>query len=462
MGNRQQQATNIDGPPPVFDPVKKEARFLSRNGDMTIVKFDSNNAAKTSVVKKWMDTAPYGPVTGFSQALNYYVVSFLDTKMLPDGIESAYLLQDPVAIPKAGIYPVVQDHRDNPKLPISAGGSVYMKTDGNIVVSNRGSYYTSWLPTFVVIDGKEVKIGITTTNDQNFVLSIPVGQQPKSDGSSLSERIKCTGAVSTPGIVAVSQLDAAALLKTMGGDPKTATASVLSVSPGGTGGLHVVGTGVPLGDMMYFATQIDGSNPGYNPLVAFNGTNVFLAVDDKIMWTPASNGRFIVNSYESITLPSFVTSLYVTPEAFYYSYGNVVMRYTILTQQIEKIHQSFIDSRVIGVVPSQGSSIVTQVFIAECSVPGLDQTKYTIERFTVVKFESYPSDGQCFKSVSWPWCYTGGDVTSCVTATAQNYTDKKCCLADAGAACPPMWTAGPSDYCTDFCGGKRNKCMRNR
>lgn len=80
MGNRQQQATNIDGPPPVFDPVKKEARFLSRNGDMTIVKFDSNNAAKTSVVKKWMDTAPYGPVTGFSQALNYYVVSFRMTR----------------------------------------------------------------------------------------------------------------------------------------------------------------------------------------------------------------------------------------------------------------------------------------------------------------------------------------------------------------------------------------------
>ena len=454
-------ATNIDGPPPVFDPVKKEARFLSRNGDMTVVKFDSNNAAKTSVVKKWMDTARYGPVTGFSQALNYYVVSFLDTKMKQGGISDAILAQNPVAIPKAGIYPVVQDHRDNPKLPISAGGSVYMKTDGNIVVSNRGSYYTSWLPTFVVIDGKEVKIGITTTNDQNFVLSIPVGQQPKSDGSSPSEIIKCTGAVSTPGIVAVSQLDAAALLKTMGGDPKTATASVLSVSPGGVGGLHVAGTGVPFGDMLYFATQID--NAKYAPLVAFNGTIVFLAVDDKIMWTPASNGRYIVNSYESITLPSFVTfvtSLYVTPEAFYYSYGNVVMRYTILTKQKEKIHQGFMDSRVIGVVPPKGSSIVTQVFIAECTVPGLDQTKYTIERFKVVKFESYPSDGQCFKSVSWPMCYTGGDVTSCVTA--QNYTDKKCCLAEAGAACPPMWNARPSDYCTDFFGGKRNKCMRDR
>ena len=468
-------ATNIDGPPPVFDPVKKEARFLSRNGDMTVVKFDSNNAAKTSVVKKWMDTARYGPVTGFSQALNYYVVSFLDTKMKQGGISDAILAQNPVAIPKAGIYSVVQ-YRDNTnvagqpnntELPISSDASVYMKTDGNIAyVYNRGSYYQSWKPAVVVIDAQrrlptQVSIRIVTTNDQNFCLSIPVGQQPKSDGSSPSEIIKCTGAVSTPGIVAVSQLDAAALLKTMGGDPKTATASVLSVSPGGVGGLHVAGTGVPFGDMLYFATQID--NAKYAPLVAFNGTIVFLAVDDKIMWTPASNGRYIVNSYESITLPSFVTfvtSLYVTPEAFYYSYGNVVMRYTILTKQKEKIHQGFMDSRVIGVVPPKGSSIVTQVFIAECTVPGLDQTKYTIERFKVVKFESYPSDGQCFKSVSWPMCYTGGDVTSCVTA--QNYTDKKCCLAEAGAACPPMWNARPSDYCTDFFGGKRNKCMRDR
>ena len=456
--------TTIDGPPPVFDAVKKEARFLSRNGDMTIVQFDSNNAAKTSVVKKWIDTAIYGTVTGFSRALNYYVVSFLDTKIQTNSIDTATLVKKPVAIPNAGIYKVVQQQLDNPSLPFTDNGSVYMTTDGNIAyVSNHGSNYNFMYPAFVHVNDISVEIKITISSDENFFLSIPVGQQPKSDGSSPSERIKCQGAVSIPGLVAVSQLDAAAILKTMGGDPKRATANVLSVSPGGTGGLHVIGTGVPLEDMMYFATQLEYKDVRSPPLVAFNGIYVFLAVDNKIMWTPASNARYIVDSYESMTLPNVVTSLYVTPEAFYYSYGNTVMRYAIFTKQIEQIYQGFqgYNSRVIGVVPPQGSSIITLVFIAECSVvPGLDQTKYTIKNFKVVKFESYPSDGQCYKSVSWPLCYTGGDVTSCVTA--QNSIDKKCCLADAGAACPPMWTAGPSDYCTDFLGGKRNKCMRNR
>lgn len=490
---------NIDGPPPVFDPVKKEARFLSRNGDMTVVTFDSRNVAKTSVIKKWMDITNYGPVNGFSRADNNYIVSFYDpTKdSAQDGIVSATLVNAPVAIPVAGIYNVVQKRM--PQRPEGRNGNVYMRTDGTIAyVPNVGfGYYDG--PATVFVNGKTVNITIVVggidNGFANFFLSIPVGQQPKADGSSPSEIIKCTG-VPTPGIAAISRRDAVAMITAFNKafpterqtDYRTATPGVFAVTPLGVGGLHVTGTGVPAGEMLYFATQIGidpesgRPNPEFNarctPLIAFNDNILVLAVDNMIMWvitTDMKYQRYLNNNYEFTQARGNVTSLCLAANAIYYTTENGLFRFGIYTRLSEDVQITNSPLRVIGVVPakdvSNGNQIVTQIYVAHCTSPAIldynfvDLTKYVINSFSVYQesypSDGYPTDGQCYQSLSWPFCYTGGNVTPC--STAENDFAKKCCLTDAGAACPPTWTALPSDdYCTDFFGGRRNKCMRDR
>lgn len=487
----------IDGPPPVFDPVKKEARFLSRNGDMTVVTFDSKNAAKTSVVKKWFDIKNYGTVTGFAKIDNNYIVSFYDpTKdSAQDGIASATLVNAPVPIPVAGIYNVFQ--KTNPE---GRNGNVYMRTDGTIAyVPNVGFGYRSG-PAAVFVNGKIVNITIevlTVPNHlaeqfSNFFLSIPVGQQPKADGSSPSEIIRCAG-VPTPGIAAISQRDAVAMITASNKafpterptDYRTATPGVFALTPSGVGGLHVTGTGTPAGGLLYFATQIGldpdtgQPNPRYNsrytPLIAFNNNILVLAVDNMIMWvitTDIKYQQYLNNNYElTQARGGNVTSLCLAANAIYYTTDDGLFRFGIYTRLSEKLlFSAFL--RVIGVVPakdvSNGNQIVTQIYYCDIQhqrYEDVDLTKYVINSFSVYQTtfpsDGYPTDGQCYQSLSWPFCYTGGNVTPCSTATGD--FAKKCCLTDSGAACPPTWTALPSDdYCTDFFGGRRNKCMRDR
>lgn len=484
----------IDGPPPVFDPVKKEALFLGRNGDMTVVTFDSKNAANISVVKKWIDITNYGPVNGFSKIDNNYIVSFYDpTKdSAQDGIVRATLVNAPVAIPVAGIYTVVQ--KKMPQRPEGRNGDVYMRTDGTIAyVPNMGLGYYNGAAT-VFVNGKTVNITIVVGGSDsgfaNFFLSIPVGQQPKADGSSPSEIIKCAK-MPTPGIAAISQRDAVAMITASNKafpterptDYKTATPGVFALTPSGVGGLHVTGTGTPAGEMLYFATQIGldpdtgQPNPRYNsrytPLIAFNNNILVLAVDNMIMWvitTDIKYQQYLNNNYEfTQARGGFVTSLCLAANAIYYTTNDGLFRFGIYTRLSEKLLNSW-QLRVIGVVPakdvSNGNQIVTQIYY--CQQQGYDDVdlnKYVINSFSVYQTtypsDGYPTDGQCYQSLSWPFCYTGGNVTPCSTATGD--FAKKCCLTDAGAACPPTWTALPSDdYCTDFFGGRRNKCMRDR
>jgi len=488
---------SINGPPPVFDPVKKEARYLNKNGDMTVVTFDSRNVAKVSLVKSWMNTANYGPVNGFSRADNNYFVSFYDpTKNTAvDGIVSATLDNSPVAISAAGIYNIVQRSR-----PQGRNGNVYMRTDGTIAyIPNSGLGYVNGEAT-VVVNGKTVNITIVVGGGfdhqfENFFLSIPVGQQPKPDGSSPSEIIRCSR-VPTPGIAAISQRDAVAMI-TAGNkafpdetetDYRTAVPGVFAITPLGPLGLHVTGTGVPAGEMIYFATNIgldpetgepnSRFNARYTPLIAFNGNILVLAVDNKIMWVSTTNVKYaqiIPNNYESTQTRGYVTSLCIAANAIYYTTHNGeddgLFRLRIYTRQEEKV-QTGGALRVIGVVTnevSRSNNIATQIYVARCTfdynVDYVDLTKYNIENFTVLQrsypSDGYPLDGQCFKSLSWPLCYPGGNVAPCSTAAGDDA--KKCCLTDSGAACPPAWTALPSDdYCTDFFGGRRNKCMRDR
>jgi hypothetical protein len=486
----------IDGPPPVFDPIKREARYLNKNGDMTVVTFDSRNVAKVSLVRSWMNTANYGPVNGFSRADNNYFVSFYDpTKdTAADGIVSATLVNAPVAISTAGIYNVVQ------KSSRGRNGNVYMRTDGNIAyVPNVGSGYTNGAAA-VFVNGKTVNITIIVGGSDsgyvNFFLSIPVGQQPKPDGSSPSEIIKCAR-VPTPGIAAISQRDAVAMTTAFNKafpdgtqtDYRKAVPGVFAVTPYGVGGLHVTGTGVPAGDMLYFATQINvdpetgQANPRYNsrytPLITYNGNILVLAVDNMIMWVSTTNVKyaFINNNYESTQTRGFVTSVCIAANAIYYTTENGVddglFRFGIYTRLTEQVKFGY-SLRVIGVVPAKDvtkgtNEIVTQIYIARLTTPSrqyyVDLTNYVISDFTVLTqsypSDGYPTDGQCYQSLSWPLCYTGGNVAPCSTAAGDDA--KKCCLTDSGAACPPAWTALPSDdYCTDFFGGRRNKCMRDR
>jgi hypothetical protein len=441
-----------------------------------------------------MNTANYGPVNGFSRADNNYFVSFYDPNTAVDGIVSATLVNSPVAISTAGIYNIVQRSSQG------RNGNVYMRTDGNIAyVPNVGSGYTNGAAT-VFVNGKTVNITIivggSDSGYENFFLSIPVGQQPKPDGSSPSEIIRCAR-VPTPGIAAISQRDAVAMTTAFNKafpdetqtDYRTAVPGVFAVTPYGAGGLHVTGTGVPAGDMLYFATQIgldpDTGEPNsrfnsrYTPLIAFNGNILVLAVDNKIMWVSTTNvkyAQFINNNYESRQTRGYVTSVCIAANAIYYTtqHGedNGLFRFGIYTPRLEaeKV-QTGMSLRVIGVVTnevSRSNEIATQIYVARCAFDSfdlVDLTRYKIEDFTVLQrsypSDGYPLDGQCYKSLSWPLCYTGGNVAPCSTAAGDDA--KKCCLTDSGAACPPAWTALPSDdYCTDFFGGRRNKCMRDR
>ena len=394
---------NIDGPPPIFDAVKKEARYLSRNGDMTVITFDSNNVANISLQPKWMDTAKYGAVTGFSTADNNYVVSFYNNSAKKDVIYNATLKNAAVEIPVAGLYSVSQV---NGRGLIVKNGSVYMYKDGTIAyVSNSGSGYSSGDATVSVNDTRiEIEIIVGERDEshpENFVLSTEKGQQPKSDGSSPSDTIKCT--TITPGIAAISHRAAAAFLEAFKVDPdqanKMATPGVFAVTPRGVGGLHVTGTGVPGREWMFFATLIgidpadpDGNrydpryNAKYGSLVAFDGIHIVLAVDNKIMWIPTSEvetyARYVVNNYKSVMVNGFVTSLYLTPDAFYYTTGSSLHRCVFSTKQTTTYFTGGEDIKVLGVVQGERGR---QVFVAVTEDQEA-QNKYTITDFKVINF----------------------------------------------------------------------------